>query len=135
MKALISGILFATLLTCSNALADQGEKIQCNSDRLLSIAGTLKGDIFESTIIVSMNGNVVLNVSNLKYKKSEDSGKYYSLVEDEVSRSVQYQNLYFVPTLLNLEKGITNIVFLWVPTLDEQGKPSPILISTGLVCQ
>jgi hypothetical protein len=127
MKKAITAICL--FLASATAFAqEQTVQITCNAGNLLSVQGVLENDVFTGTVIVSVGGTQVLSLDNLKYKKTQNPGEYYDLVKDEVASQAKYDDIYFIPDLLNLSTTQKSQVLFWLPTTDDRGENSPILL-------
>lgn len=127
-------IMICLLLTSFATLATEAVQIKCSSGTLLSVQGVLENDIFIGTIVVSVGATQVLSLNNLKYQKTQDSGEYYKLIEDEVASQAKFDDIYFVPNLLLLSPAKKSQVFLWLPIIDDHGENSPILVRVFMGC-
>lgn len=134
MKKAIA-MIFLFLVSTTAFAEEHAVQIICKAGTLLSAQGTVEKDVFTVTITVSVGSTQILNLYNLKYKKTENSSEYYRLVKDDVASQVKYNDIYFVPEILNLSKGQKSLVHLWLPTTNDNGENSPILTSITLSCE
>ncbi len=139
MKTTILAMSF--LLASLNAFAAEASStLNCKSNgNRLSLKGSFNEDgVLTSTVRVSYD-QASYTVENIRYAPSETPGAFY-LVEDEAAALAKDEGIYFVPSSFYAPaKGspekFRRYFYLWLPTLDEKGEKSPILIRGTLSCE
>ncbi len=128
-------ILAATALLMGAGAPVFAESLLCQAGDFLTIRGELRDGIFTAQTTVVLAGASVIDVQNLKYKQSDKVGLHFQLVEDDASRSAEFDVRRFVPGLLDLTIGTPSLVYFSLPSKDDQGQPRPVLIRTMMTCE
>ena len=128
-------LLSATLLMGGFSSAS-AESLDCKAGNFLSIQGDLQDGIFTAHVTMLAEGTLpFVDAQNLTYKKSDDPGHFFRLVEDDFSQSVKNDGKYFIPEFLDLTIGTRSLIHFFLPTKGDQGQPMHILITALLTCE
>ena len=128
-------ILVAMALLMGAAAPVFAESLSCTAGDYFLIQGELQDGIFTAQATVVLAGAHLVDVHNLKYRKSTKPGLYFLLAEDAATRSVASNGRNFVPDMLDLTIGTPSLVYFSLPSKDDKGQPRPVLVRTLMTCE
>ena len=111
------------------------ENLSCTAGDYFTIQGELQDGIFTAQTTVVLAGANVIDVQNLKYKKSDKPGLHFQLIADDASRSAAPNDRHLVPGMLDLTIGTPSLVYFSLPSKDDKGQLRPVLIRTMMTCE